>query len=632
MARNVPHDMYFRICTVVLLFFVSLASATPPSLSHPIDDSSAVERRDDTTGLTAVTGITQYGVQPRLEIRELQQNVDQWNLYLLGLARWQATNQSDKLSYYQVAGIHGRPYIPWDGVGQGSGPGSPGYCRHVSNIFLPWHRPYLALVEQTLFENIIDVVNEFPAGAERQRYASAALSFRLPYWDWAASPADGASVWPDALTAGTVTVNMPNGTSTIRNPLLSYQFHPVSQDDFFYNPFASWSETMRYPTNWSSAAVSQDSLVGPILDNNRIGFQDRLYNLFTNYNNFTQFGNEAWESEAIANADSLESIHDAIHSITGMNGDMTYLDYSAFDPVFWLHHAMIDRCFALWQAIWTDSYVEPMAQVEQSYYSSVGDVEDVNSPLEPFHASSNGTFWTSATVRDLRVFGYTYEALGNGSVAAVKAAINSLYGTSSGSAAVSQVSRRSLHAETARELGTAASTTASGEVVDGKYNQYIANIRSGKSALNGSYAIYIFIGDFDDTPSAWPLAPNLVGTHAVFAAMTVPGLSSSNKRQDMVSVPVSGTMPLTSMLLAKVEAGDLPCMDPTEVTSYLTENLHWRISMFDGTRVSPEDLVDFQVEVVGAQASPATSIDAFPMWGNYTSLTSITQGKPGGCS
>ena len=29
---------------------------------------------------------------------------------------------------------------------------------------------------------------------------------------------------------------MPNGTSTINNPLYAYRFHQVSQEDFYYDP------------------------------------------------------------------------------------------------------------------------------------------------------------------------------------------------------------------------------------------------------------------------------------------------------------------------------------------------------------------------------------------------------------
>jgi tyrosinase len=55
----------------------------------------------------------------------------------------------DKLDgYFQIAGIHGRPYLPWDGV-IGSGVVDPtrGYCTHGSILFPTWHRPYLALFE-----------------------------------------------------------------------------------------------------------------------------------------------------------------------------------------------------------------------------------------------------------------------------------------------------------------------------------------------------------------------------------------------------------------------------------------------------------------------------------------------------
>ncbi|KAK1079772.1 hypothetical protein LTR48_008002 [Friedmanniomyces endolithicus] len=234
-----------------------------------------------------------------------------------------------------MVGIHGRPYSSWDGAGPAPDVYSPGYCAHVSNVFLTWHRPYLLLFEQTLYQHIVDAVNEFPAGAVRQRYASVALSFRLPFWDWAATPPPGQSVYPTSVTSPNVTVTTPNGTATIANPLYAYNFHPVTHSDFYFDPFASWNQTMRYPTNWTTAAVVQDNLIRPILDNNRVSFQDRLYNLLTSYDNFTEFGNEAWMGPGASNKDSLESLHDAIHSITGGSGHMTYLDYSAFDPLFW---------------------------------------------------------------------------------------------------------------------------------------------------------------------------------------------------------------------------------------------------------------------------------------------------------
>ena len=117
---------------------------------------------------------------------------------------------------------------------------------------------------------------------------------------------------------------------------------------------------------------------------------------------------------------------------------------------------------------------------------------------------------------------------------------------------------------------------------NGKHRQYLANILSQKFALNGSYAIYLFMGAFDDTPTAWPLSPNLVGTHAVFATLSGADAADSpqlRRRTNGSPLQVTGTIPLTSMLLAKVEAGDLPCMDAETVVPYLTANLEWRVGM-----------------------------------------------------
>ena len=207
--------------------------------------------------------------------------------------------------------------------------------------------------------------------------------------------------------------------------------------------------------------------------------------------------------------------------------------------------------------------------------------------LEPFHSDTYGNFWTSGSARSPSSFGYSYKDLGNGSVAAVKASINSLYGNS---AAFTGVSRRSASASAPleREMAAAASneTTASEEVTGGRYHEYMANIQSQKFALNGSYAIYVFMGGFDDCPSTWSLAPNLVGTHAVFAALSGVDAASNPqvKRRNAGSpIQVTGTMPLTSMLMAKVQAGELACMDPETVTPYLLSNLHWRVAMVSVT-------------------------------------------------
>jgi tyrosinase len=358
-------------------------AAVAPLMQHQVEEiaesARLLDRQQSSSTFTVVTGITTISPQTRLEIRQMEKNVDQWNIYLLGLRHFMQADEKDKLSYYQIAGIHGRPFVPWDGVPAAPGIEGPGYCIHNSQLLLPWHRPYLALFEQVLYTHIIAVVNTF-SGAQKTRYTQAALSWRQPYWDWAAAPPVNQSVFPSSLTRQNVTVTMPNGTATISNPLYAFQFHPVTQQDFTYDPWSEWQTTLRAPPGPTSDAVSHDELLGPILDNSRISFRDRLYNLFTSYSNFSEFGTEAYTfgSTPIRNADSLESIHDVLHGITGSGGHMTYLDYAAYDPIFWLHHTMIDRCFALWQAVNPNSYVVPTKMYTNSFTIPQNQVVDIN--------------------------------------------------------------------------------------------------------------------------------------------------------------------------------------------------------------------------------------------------------------
>lgn len=174
-----------------------------------------------------ITGVTFNGSGPipqRLEIRQLQKNDCQWNLYLLALAQFQSMNQSTMTSYYQIAGIHGRPFIPWDNVPFAPGR-SGGYCTHSSILFPTWHRPYVALFEQVLYGLVQDIAASF---GNQSFCIAAAASFRTPYWDWAAPASAGQDTMPASISSSApVLVTTPNGTQMIPNPLYRYHFNPL---------------------------------------------------------------------------------------------------------------------------------------------------------------------------------------------------------------------------------------------------------------------------------------------------------------------------------------------------------------------------------------------------------------------
>ncbi|KAK4456428.1 hypothetical protein QBC42DRAFT_238563 [Cladorrhinum samala] len=100
------------------------------------------------------------------------------------------TDPTEKLSYFQIAGIHGQPFVPWDEDHTAKVENSKsGYCTHNSILFTTWHRPYMLLFEQVLYEMMDKVVDTFPED-ERATLREALKSWRFPYWDWAAKKPD----------------------------------------------------------------------------------------------------------------------------------------------------------------------------------------------------------------------------------------------------------------------------------------------------------------------------------------------------------------------------------------------------------------------------------------------------------
>jgi tyrosinase len=69
----------------------------------------------------------------------------QWTLYVLALERFKNLPVDEKLSYFQVAGIHAYPQLTWD-EGEPSKKGGF-YCTHGQLTFSTWHRVYMLLFE-----------------------------------------------------------------------------------------------------------------------------------------------------------------------------------------------------------------------------------------------------------------------------------------------------------------------------------------------------------------------------------------------------------------------------------------------------------------------------------------------------
>lgn len=140
------------------------------------------------------------------------------------------------------SGIHGYPYVSWDGV---EGTEEAGYCSHGSTLFPLWHRPYLALfevcffgfvkidthldtncIQEIIWEKAQRIAVSFPE-SQRSEYESAAKTLRIPYWDWASNPE-----MPECTVTREIEITTRFGREIIQNPLYSYELNPTAEDGF----------------------------------------------------------------------------------------------------------------------------------------------------------------------------------------------------------------------------------------------------------------------------------------------------------------------------------------------------------------------------------------------------------------
>lgn len=446
--------LFFNMHFFSSALLISAAATTALAHSgHAAHQGHAHLHHRQAAGSVLTTGANGYGdgqTHSRLEIGDIVANrPDQFVLLILAMSDFQARPGNSATSYWQIAGIHGVPRANWDSVSACASCGNAdGYSTHDSILFPTWHRAYLALFEQEFLKSVSNVANRYPAGSRRDAMVAAAATMRLPYWDWAARADSGSSVLPSVLSSSSITVNGPNGQQTIANPF--YQYNIPQASGMVYSPFTSWSRTLRYPTSNAASANSNAQSAVNAFANIQGSMQESVYNLLTVCNDYENFSNDNAGSSSASCSNSLEGIHNTIHTTAGgpgaggvSGGHMTYLPLASFDPLFWIHHCNVDRLFALWQTIHPNSYGGSQVAPHNTWTIQSGSTQNADSPLMPFRRAS-GSYWTTNQVSNwATTFRYTYPEFlaGDGSRNSVVNFVNSLYG-SSPSLTASSLSRR----------------------------------------------------------------------------------------------------------------------------------------------------------------------------------------------
>ncbi|KZT39063.1 Di-copper centre-containing protein [Sistotremastrum suecicum HHB10207 ss-3] len=612
----------------------------------------------------AITGIQQnLGPAPgqtpvRQEINAWAanpENIVQVNLFYLALAKFQEIPYEEKLSYFQIAGIHGLPLVPWDEKTESKTPGTQnGYCTHNSILFPTWHRPYLILYEQKIHEIMVnDVIPQFPAN-QRPDLIKHANSWRLPFWDWGLKNPDV----PDIVRPATVTVQTPSGqTATISNPLAAFKA-PEAMGKWGIqavgsSPFDKARATSRYPPKgfsqpqdveaWVNGVqlndLVRDALRGADWYQNPVGqppkypnnISEVVYRLFSekyfsSYLTFasTNFVNEGGPADYL----SLEAIHNNIHLWSGGGGPrdktnhgaghMSIVPVAAYDPIFWLHHNNIDHYFAVWQTlnqdVWFSKPSEQLKDPNGNWSTVPGTVPTPKTPLAPFHTDTHATYFDSDKVRDWTKYGYTYPELqpwlpkyhvgGQFNhelyILDIRTQVNKLYGTT----------RDQFF-----------SIDSGADVLDKE--DYVVNVEYERFALGGEpFVIHILIGN------------NKVGQVSNFSSPPAESGCANCEVQQQARVVSTGQVPITDPLLSAVSDERIALYDlgPDSIGHYLKHgnNLNWKVTKIDGEEVPLSEIPSVKVSVAAGKGSHYKDHKKISKYHGYTVLHAVTEGRPGG--
>eukprot|EP00249_Psilotum_nudum_P025305 c29652_g1_i1 orf=408-2474(+) len=373
------------------------------------------------------------------------------DVFLLAFAAMEALPDDDPWSFFQIAGIHGFPFEPYDGVISDWEPiplkkattwGSSwwgGYCHHATALFPTWHRPYMLLIEQSVIRQA-KLLAEDPrmvGSEERQLVADVADELRFPYWDWGDQSTASQGV-PDIFTSTEIKLaykwkDLASGAAAIPNPLKSFVlprdvgrtyassdvYNPAAKPFYVVPPSGTPYLPKGYPTvrHVSSEYTTQnDKLNLAIMRANSADLIPGIHAVFhvTDWWSFSNHSAESTQTEIYGQNFSLETVHDSVHLNLGAGGAIGYNDLAGFDPIFFFHHCNVDRLLALWQYCYPNSWIDDKHEtVDGTYTLRPGSVTAADTELTPFRRSQNeGEFLTSNDVRyaDLDC-GYTYPEL-----------------------------------------------------------------------------------------------------------------------------------------------------------------------------------------------------------------------------
>jgi len=238
---------------------------------------------------------------------------------------------------------------------------------HRGPAFLPWHREFIWRFEQDLKAALHDP------------------DYGLPYWNWARDKTDSrlptSRVW-DFIGANT---------------------GPISFGGSAWNRMSALLMGSSYTTVDLAAAARRefDGFSEPAFGH-IAHIQDRVSADAFMSGTSIVYDSPNWNTSSVGFRSTNERVyHDHIHVLVGGDvGDMTDPDIACNDPIFFLHHAMIDRLWARWQ----DAKVSAGTPLEDQYRPTMSEAsgiqlgQRIDEPMWPWSDATEMGRWGLPTV------------------------------------------------------------------------------------------------------------------------------------------------------------------------------------------------------------------------------------------
>jgi len=102
-------------------------------------------------------------------------------------------------------------------------------------------------------------------------------------------------------------------------------------------------------------------------------------------------------------------------------------------------------------------------------------------------------------------------------------------------------------------------------------HDWSARIHAKKFELGHGYAVLVFLGEVPDDQDHWRACPSFVGAHCAFVNSHTDQCANCREQEELV---VEGFVHLNEYI---AKYSGLSSYEPSVVTPYLKNNLHWRV-------------------------------------------------------